>query len=88
VRSPTTHETTVTELALQEVEAYWGNASSRLTIIPGKEAMSAINQQLQAGYGISLTATAIIDAIAIHEIPTEMKELITAIAQFASIKSA
>src|SRR5882724_8049099 len=47
VRSPTTHETVVTELALQEVETYWSSSSSRLAVIPGKEAISSVNQQLQ-----------------------------------------
>jgi energy-coupling factor transporter ATP-binding protein EcfA2 len=85
-KSPTTHETTVTELALQEVETCWSEASSRLDIIPGKEAISAVNQQLQTRYGTSVTATAIIDAMALHEIPTDMKELVSAISQFASSK--
>jgi len=86
MKSPTTHETVVTEQALQEVENSWSNASSRLDIIAGKDAMRAINEQLQARYGISVTATAVIDAMAIHEIPTEMKDLITAISEFASTK--
>lgn len=41
--SPSVHEATINEAALEEFEECWINVNSRLEVIPGKEAMSAIN---------------------------------------------
>lgn len=45
-----------------------------------------LNEQLQTKYRVSVTPTAIIDAMQVEEIPTEMKGLIDDLAQFASHK--
>ena len=62
------------------------NDKGKLEIIPGKEAMSAINQHLQDKYGVSITPTAIVDAMRADEIPIDMKNLIQDISRFASSK--
>jgi hypothetical protein len=59
----------------------------QLEVIPGKEAMSAVNQYLQNQYGVSVTPTAIIDAMRDDEIPSDMKQLIHDISKFASLKA-
>jgi len=82
--SPSLDEATINEGALQEFEACWNNLDSRLEVIPGKEAVSAINQHLQDQYDISITPTAIVDAMRADEIPVEMKTLIHNISRFAS----
>jgi hypothetical protein len=84
--APTTHEATINEAALEEFDARWKDVNSRLDIIPGKEAMSAINEHLQSQYGVTVTPTAIIDAMQVDEIPAEMKQLLHNVAQFASSK--
>jgi predicted ATPase len=81
--SPGAHEATISEAALDEFEAAWEDANGRLNVIAGKEALSAFNQHLQDRYGISVTSTAIIDAMADEEIPADMKELIEKISRFA-----
>jgi len=82
--SPGLHEATVNEAALQEFEDCWKEQSLRLEVIPGKEALSAINNHLQDQYGVSVTPTAIIDAMQVDEIPDNMKQLIHDLYQFAS----
>lgn len=82
--SPSLNEATVNEAALKEFKASWKVLDSRLRVIPGKEALSYINQQLQKEYGISVTPTGIIDAMNVSEIPSEMKNLISGLADFAS----
>jgi energy-coupling factor transporter ATP-binding protein EcfA2 len=82
--SPGLHEATINEAALQEFEPYWKDLDSRLEVIPGKEAMSAVNQFLQDQYSVSVTPTAIIDAMRDDEIPADMKQLVYDISQFAS----
>lgn len=84
--SPGVHEATINEAALEEFEDCWKDVNSRLEVIPGKEAMSAVNQHLQQQYGVTVTATAIVDAMQVDEIPADMKQLIRNISQFASSK--
>jgi hypothetical protein len=84
--SPTLHEASVNIEALNEVESCWKDTNSRFEVIPGKDAMSAFNQHLQTQYGVSLTPTAIIDAMKPDEVPVEMQKIIGEIAQFASTR--
>ncbi len=86
IHSPTLHEASVNVDALNEFEACWKDASSRLEVIPGKEAIGVFNQHLQKEYGVSVTPTAIIDAMRSDEVPAEMQNLIRDIAQFASAR--
>jgi energy-coupling factor transporter ATP-binding protein EcfA2 len=89
VRSRTQNqsEATITEEALVEFEDCWKDLDSRLLVIPGKEALSAFNDTLQKQYGISTTATAIIDAMRTDEIAAEMKQIINDLSSFASLKN-
>jgi energy-coupling factor transporter ATP-binding protein EcfA2 len=81
-------QATVNIAALNEVENCWSEVDSRLGVIPGKEAISVLNQHLQQQFGMSLTPTAIIDAMTLDEVPSEMKQLIREIAQFSASHSA
>lgn len=80
--SPNIDETTSNESALNELEQNWSNTSIKLSIIPGKSALNAINKYLQNQYSVNVTNTAIIDAMLIEEIPPEMKELIDSLSNF------
>jgi len=64
--SPYLDETTVVQASLETFDRLWANESTRLNAIPGKEALSAINTRLQELYGITVTATAIVDAMLIR----------------------
>jgi len=86
IYSPHFHEATINEAGLDEFEACWKDAESRLEAIPGKEAISVVNQHLQKEYGVSVTATAIIDAMRADEVPSEMQTLIHEVSTFASNK--
>lgn len=84
--SPNLHEATINEAALEEFEDCWKDVNSRLKVIPGKDAMSAFNQHLQEKYGVSVTSTAIVDAMESDEIPADIKQLIHDISKFTSSK--
>jgi len=81
--SPSTDEATSNEKALKEIEKRWSNLEERIRAIPGKKALSFINQTLQQRYKIGVTPTAIIDSMKANEIPHEMRELIKAISKFS-----
>lgn len=87
LNTPTLHDTTTTQLALDEMELQWNTKDGRLALIPGKEAISFINKELQLKYGISITPTSIIDSMQQEEIPQEMISLIDLIAKFAVEKT-
>lgn len=84
--SPSRSETEIAEDALKEFESCWKDLDARLQVIPGKEALAALNQTLQNQYGVSITATAILDAMRSGEIPNEMRDIITDVSKFASSK--
>jgi hypothetical protein len=86
INSPTVDEATGNEAALNELKACWSDASARLEIIPGKEAVSMFNQHLQAEYGVTVTPTAIVDAMRVDEIPIEMQQLMKDIVAFTQSK--
>jgi AAA domain, putative AbiEii toxin, Type IV TA system len=83
LNSPTVHDATITLAALEEFELGWSSSDGQLALIPGKEAVSFINKELQQKYGISITPTAIIDAMQQEEIPSEVVEMVNVIAKFA-----
>ena len=80
IHSSGTDESTITENALGEFESSWQRP---LNMISGKEAMSRFNELLQDQFGVSLTTTAVIDAMRMEEIPEEVVELIEQLDTFA-----
>jgi hypothetical protein len=84
IHSPTAHEASVNEIALNEFEETWKVASRRLAVIPGKEAISSLNQHLQDEYGVSITPTAIVDAMKADEIPAEILKLVRDLSKFSA----
>lgn len=86
--SPGTDETTSDEVGLNELEQLWTDSHARLMIVPGKDALSYINKSLQERHGVSVTLTAIIDAMRTEEIPKEMCNLIASLSSFANSRLA
>jgi hypothetical protein len=84
--APSLNDATITEDALVEFEECWKAPELRLAVIPGKDALSTLNQTLQEEYGVSVTPTAILDAMKASEIPDEMQQLIADLSKFASLK--
>jgi energy-coupling factor transporter ATP-binding protein EcfA2 len=79
-------QATMAEAALRELEACWANQKERLQVIPGKEALTRFNQYLQSEFGVSVTATGIVDAMRVDEVPGEIRNLLTELNDFALAK--
>jgi hypothetical protein len=77
----------VNEAVLAAFEEQWKNPQGQLCLIPGKDALSAINQTLQQKFAVSVTPTAIIDAMLPEEVPHDLRELIEALAKFGNMKT-
>jgi hypothetical protein len=83
VNSPKTDEAQINQLALDAFENLWRDPHTRFDLIPGKKSMAAVNRFAQESYGVSVTATAIIDSMRTDEVPSEMKSLVQLLAEFA-----
>lgn len=84
--SPNLDETTITQAALEAFEVAWATEESRLSAIPGKEALSALNRAFQELYGITVTPTSIIDAMRAEEVPREMISLLELLTEFVGAR--
>jgi energy-coupling factor transporter ATP-binding protein EcfA2 len=82
--NPKMDEAVVNEVALKEFNRSWESFESRMKVVPGKDALSCFNQKLQESHRVSVTKTAVINAMHIDEIPSEMRELICEIDKFAN----
>lgn len=79
------NEATTIQTALEAFESEWSEgAKPRLGLVPAKTALSAINQHLQTHCGVSVTTAGIINAVRVDEIPTEMRELLGKLDEFAA----
>ncbi len=82
------HETTLAESSLETLERIWSDEATRLQLIPGKEALSAVNSWLQEKYRVTISPTAIIDALIIEEVPADMLTLVNMLSEFATTRPA
>ena len=78
------NETVFTQQALDEFEAEWKEPNRRLDLVPGKEALSFLNRNLQKKYQVSITPTGIIDAMKAEDVPPKMKRLLEKLKNFSS----
>jgi energy-coupling factor transporter ATP-binding protein EcfA2 len=80
---PFIEEASANEEILDEFEKRWTEKNLKFSMIPGKDALSRFNEQVQIKYGITVTATAIIDNMKKNEVLPEMKSLIELLDEFA-----
>ena len=83
IKSPGVHETNSSEAILAEFDAKWNRPEQRFKMIPGKDALSAVNLDLQTSHAVNVTPRNIIDAMKAEEIDPEMRALVETLVQFA-----
>lgn len=77
---------TIIEKILIEFNDLWDDADKKLSIVPGKDFLAALNFYLQENYKLSITQANIINAIDKNSIPNEMCDLIGKIDSFQKEK--
>lgn len=77
-------EAVANELALKEFNKSWASFESKMATVPGKDALSFFNEQLQASHSVNVTKTSVINAMHVDEIPAEMRDIVDEIASFSS----
>jgi hypothetical protein len=83
-RDPKIHEASVIEQSLDDFNRDWESFETRMSVIPGKAALTALNNTLERKDRISLTVTAIIDAMKPEEVPEEMQKILQDIERFTA----
>jgi predicted ATPase len=84
--SPSIDEATANEAALCEFESRWSDCDIRLAMVPGKDALSRVNERLQERFGITVTPTAIIDAMNNNEVPREIESIVRSLNAFRQMR--
>ena len=79
-------DATINELVLNELEKLWDDNIGRRNLIPGKDALKAINNEIREKYEVNITPSGIIDAMTIEDIPDEMKSLVDLLVEFSEKK--
>ena len=77
------HEDAVTEEAIAWFETEWSKPGYQLRLIPGKDALTALNSEVQQACAINVAPSGIISAMTALEVPGEMVELVRDLAKFA-----
>ena len=77
------HEDELTEEAIAWFEEEWAKGGRDLMLIPGKDALTALNQEVQNTCSVSIASSGIISAMTPEEVPAEMRGLVEAIGNFA-----
>ena len=77
------HDAQISQAALEDCESEWAKIDRRLAMVPGKEALSYLNKFAQERHGVSLTPTAIVDAMKVDEIPPGLRELVKLLGEFS-----
>jgi energy-coupling factor transporter ATP-binding protein EcfA2 len=78
-----THPDQVTQDVIVEFDRGWAKTETRHRMIPGKDALSQLNRELQENLKISVTPSAIVSAMTLEEVPAELKSLIKEIDSFS-----
>ena len=84
--TPKADDAQIDAKSLKKFEELWSQEAERYKLIPGKEAVSAVNVHLQEKYGVSVTPVAIITAMRVDEIPLEVRELVDELDSFSSLR--
>jgi predicted ATP-dependent endonuclease of OLD family len=84
-KNPAWDTATINQKLLEDFDTIWANPNGRLSIVPGKEVLSQINNYLQENYKVTLTPNMIISSMTISEIPEEIVSLIESLEDFSKL---
>lgn len=73
---------TINQRLLEEFDNVWGNLSSRIAVVPGKDILSYLNKYLQDKYTVTLSPRAIITEMKPEDVSPEIRHLIERLNNF------
>ena len=77
-------DSTITVSLLSSFDEKWKCLDSRLDMVSGKQLLSRLNIHLQDKLHVSITPTLIVENMLPSEVATEMKDILTALQEFAA----
>ncbi|MBO6562463.1 MAG: AAA family ATPase [Nisaea sp.] len=77
---------TISREVIEEFEGTWSSFDGRTKCVPGKEALSQLNAELQREMGVSVTHTSIINAMSVADIPEDISKLIRDLDSFTRMQ--
>lgn len=80
---PSRDDTTIAAELLREFDAAWSDFDKRLDIVPGKDVLARFRARVHEECGVNVSVTLVIDSMTETEIPTEMREILTALDLFS-----
>lgn len=81
--APSRDDASIYQQVFEELEKNWPDRAYRLRVVAGKQALSGVNAHLQQKHRVSITATAIVEAMTPNEVPGEMRALIQQLHEFS-----
>jgi energy-coupling factor transporter ATP-binding protein EcfA2 len=78
-----THEATINEKAIAELESLWSDPTARLKIVGGKAALTYVAAAAKETLEASVTPSSIIEAMQVREIPSEMNKIVSELDTFS-----
>ncbi|TBD19679.1 hypothetical protein ELH23_01355 [Rhizobium ruizarguesonis] len=79
------HPAKYTEIALQEFDEKWKDGDRCFELVPAKDALGVLNAFIAEKFGISITPSAVIDAMYADEIPRDMANLVEELEKFSKL---
>ena len=76
MRSTRDDTATIARQAVEIFEDKWENLEARMCIVPGKNVLARLREEVSQLYGVSLTDHRIVSEFAREEVPTDLRELL------------
>lgn len=73
---------TITYETIRLFESKWDNINTRMKIVPGKQVLKKLRDEIQEKYGVSITDFRIIDEFKRAEIPDDFRDLIKQLEEY------
>lgn len=83
-RGSSIDDAVIIQSALEQIECVWSDPALRLGLLPGKQVLSDLNSRLQKDHKISISTTAIVEAMTSREVPVEIVSLMDKLKRFSS----
>jgi hypothetical protein len=84
-KAPGLDDSTIDERLMIEFDSKWKDPKIRLLLVPGKEVLGDLNTHLQKMYGVTISASLVVECLTQNDIPAEMKSLIEGIDEFRKL---
>lgn len=75
---------TIAKETFDAFEPVWADPTARLRIVPGKQALAALNSRLERELGVSITAAQIISHLRVEDLPDDLAIILADLDGFAA----